>query len=87
MELQEVDQKENERAIACMGQIIANVADVDFSKHKLNVCLQIFLKHLNNEVTRLSAVEALIMIAGSALRVDLTSILVNRKKHSLMIFL
>lgn len=72
---QEVDQEVKERAIACMGQIIANMGDV--LNNELNVCLPIFLERLRNEVTRLSAVRALIMIAGSALRVDLTPILVN----------
>lgn len=72
---QEVDQEVKERAIACMGQIIANMGDV--LNNELNVCLPIFLERLRNEVTRLSAVKALIMIAGSALRVDLTPILVN----------
>lgn len=75
MKSQEVDQEVKERAIACMGQIIANMGDV--LNNELNVCLPIFLERLRNEVTRLSAVRALIMIAGSALRVDLTPILVN----------
>lgn len=64
-----------ERAIACMGQIIANMGDV--LNAELAVCLPIFLERLRNEVTRLSAVKALIMIAGSPLRVDLTPILVS----------
>lgn len=78
MKSQEVDQEVKERAIASMGQIIANMGDV--LNNELNVCLPIFLERLRNEVTRLSAVKALIMIAGSALRVDLTPILVNKQK-------
>lgn len=72
---QEVDQEVKERAIACMGQIIANMGDV--LNVELAVCLPIFLERLRNEVTRLSAVKALIMIAASPLRVDLTPILVR----------
>lgn len=56
-----------------MGQIIANVGDV--LKTELNTCLPIFMDRLRNEVTRLSAVKALTMIAGSPLHVDLRQIL------------
>lgn len=72
---QEVDQEVKERAIICMGQIISNLGDV--LNAELAVCLPIFLERLRNEVTRLSAVKALIMIAGSPLRVNLTAILVG----------
>lgn len=72
---QEVDQEVKERAIACMGQIIANMGDI--LKTELNVCLPIFLERLRNEVTRLSSVKALTMIAASSLRVDLGPILVS----------
>lgn len=72
---QEVDQEVKERAIACMGQIITNMGDV--LNAELAVCLPIFLERLRNEVTRLSTVKALIMIAASTLRVDLTPILVQ----------
>lgn len=64
-----------DRAIACMGQIIANMGDV--LKPQLETCLPIFMDRLRNEVTRLSAVKALTVIAGSALRVDLSSILAD----------
>ena len=73
---QEVDQEVKERAIICMGQIISNLGDV--LNAELAVCLPIFLERLRNEVTRLSAVKALIMIAGSPLHVNLTAILVCR---------
>lgn len=72
---QEVDQEVKERAIACMGQILANMGDI--LNNELNVCLPIFLERLRNEVTRLSAVKALISIAASPLRIDLTPILVR----------
>lgn len=80
---QEVDQEVKERAIACMGQIIANMGDV--LNVELTVCLPIFLERLRNEVTRLSAVKALIMIAGSTLRVDLTPILVSAMSFKIVI--
>lgn len=69
----EVDQEVKERAIACMGQIIANMGD--YLKPELSTCLPIFMERLRNEVTRLSSVRALTMIAASPLRVDLKPIL------------
>ncbi|KAJ6648464.1 Cullin-associated NEDD8-dissociated protein 1 [Pseudolycoriella hygida] len=73
LDAQEVDQEVKDRAIACMGQIIANMGDV--LKQNLDFCMPIFLERLRNEVTRLSAVKALTMIAASPLRVDLRSIM------------
>lgn len=81
LQSQEVDQEVKERAIICMGQIISNLGDA--LNAKLAVCLPIFLERLRNEVTRLSAVKALIMIAASPLRVDLSPILVGFHLFSL----
>lgn len=78
---QEVDQEVKERAIACMGQIIANMGDI--LKQELNICLPIFLERLRNEVTRLSSVKALTMIAASSLHVDLGPILVCTRTYSI----
>lgn len=69
----DADQEVKERAIACMGQIIANMGDL--LQTELATCLPIFLERLRNEVTRLSCVKALTMIAASPLRIDLTPIL------------
>lgn len=69
----EVDQEVKERAIACMGQIIANMGDILHAE--LFTCLPLFMERLRNEVSRLSAVKALTMIAGSPLRVDLNPII------------
>lgn len=69
----DVDQEVKERAIACMGQIITNMGDL--LKKELPTCLPIFLERLRNEVTRLSCVKALTMIAASPLRINLTPIL------------
>ncbi|KAH8389456.1 cullin-associated NEDD8-dissociated protein 1 [Drosophila serrata] len=73
LKVTDVDQEVKERAIACMGQIIANMGDM--LKTELAVCLPIFMERLKNEVTRLSSVKALTLIAASSLRIDLTPIL------------
>lgn len=69
----EVDQEVKERAIACMGQIISNMGDALVLE--LKVCLPIFMERLLNEVTRLSSVKALTMIAASQLCINLSPIL------------
>lgn len=69
----EVDQEVKERAIACMGQIISNMGDS--LNAELITCLPIFMERLLNEVTRLSSVKALTMIAASPLCINLTPIL------------
>lgn len=69
----EVDQEVKERAIACMGQLVANLGD--FLKPELDTCLPIFLERLRNEVTRLSTVKALTVIACSPLQVNMCPIL------------
>ncbi|KAH8244135.1 cullin-associated NEDD8-dissociated protein 1 [Drosophila bipectinata] len=73
LKVTDVDQEVKERAIACMGQIIANMGDL--LKNELPVCLPIFMERLKNEVTRLSSVKALTLIAASSLHIDLTPIL------------
>lgn len=47
---------------ACRGQIIRNMGDSLSSE--LRECLPIFLERLKNEITRLTAVKAVTMIAG-----------------------
>ncbi|XP_060552206.1 cullin-associated NEDD8-dissociated protein 1-like [Ruditapes philippinarum] len=71
----DIDQEVKERAISCMGQIIRNLGDVLSSE--LKECLPIFLERLKNEITRLTAVKALTMIAGSPLKIDLRPILTD----------
>ncbi|KAH8410584.1 hypothetical protein KR009_005701 [Drosophila setifemur] len=73
LKVTDVDQEVKERAIACMGQIIANMGDM--LVNELAFCLPIFMERLKNEVTRLSSVKALTLIAASSLRIDLTPIL------------
>ncbi|XP_071811076.1 cullin-associated NEDD8-dissociated protein 1-like isoform X1 [Apostichopus japonicus] len=69
----DIDQEVKERAISCMGQIICNLGDHLTSE--LGTCLPIFLDRLRNEITRLKTVKALMMIAGSPLKIDISPIL------------
>ena len=69
----DIDQEVKERAIGCMGQIVASLGD--HLSDKMKDCLPIFLDRLKNEITRLTAVKALIRIAASELHIDLSPIL------------
>ncbi|XP_071111936.1 cullin-associated NEDD8-dissociated protein 1-like [Haliotis cracherodii] len=69
----DIDQEVKERAISCMGQIICNLGDSLASE--LRECLPIFLERLKNEITRLTTVRALTMIANSPLKIDIRPIL------------
>ena len=63
------------------GQIITNLGDNLGAE--LGNCLPIFLERLRNEITRLTTVKALTMIADSPLRIDLRPILVSRVDYIL----
>ena len=76
----DIDQEVKERAISCMGKILAHLGDT--LHDELNVCLPIFLDRLRNEITRLTTVKALTCIAASPLRVDLNPIMVKINKIS-----
>ncbi|XP_032892680.1 cullin-associated NEDD8-dissociated protein 1-like [Amblyraja radiata] len=69
----DIDQEVKERAIACTGQIICNLGDNLGAD--LNPTLQIFLERLKNEITRLTTVKTLTLIASSPLKIDLRPIL------------
>uniref|UniRef100_A0A673A3Z4 Cullin-associated and neddylation-dissociated 1 n=1 Tax=Sphaeramia orbicularis TaxID=375764 RepID=A0A673A3Z4_9TELE len=69
----DIDQEVKERAISCMGQIICNLGDR--LPTELPGTLLIFLERLKNEITRLTTVKALTMIAGSPLKIDLRPVL------------
>lgn len=56
-----------------MGRIVAHLGD-HLQPH-LGACLPLLQDRLKNEITRLTAVKALTMIANSKLRIDITSIL------------
>ncbi|XP_048812922.1 cullin-associated NEDD8-dissociated protein 1-like isoform X1 [Lagopus muta] len=69
----DIDQEVKERAISCMGQIIYSLGD--HLSTDLQPTLKIFLERLKNEITRLTAVKALTLIASSPLKIDLRPIL------------
>eukprot|EP00096_Caligus_rogercresseyi_P003100 TRINITY_DN1567_c0_g1_i2.p1 TRINITY_DN1567_c0_g1~~TRINITY_DN1567_c0_g1_i2.p1 ORF type:complete len:1243 (+),score=465.99 TRINITY_DN1567_c0_g1_i2:109-3837(+) len=71
----DIDQEVKERAISCMGQILAHLGDN--LRNELPSCLPIFSERLNNEITRLTAVKALTKIANSPLQIDISPILSN----------
>jgi len=73
LKAQDIDQEVKERAISCMGEIVAHLGD--HLQAQLPGCLPIFLERLKNEITRLTAVKALTSVANSSLRIDLRSIL------------
>uniref|UniRef100_A0A4W4HM86 TATA-binding protein interacting (TIP20) domain-containing protein n=1 Tax=Electrophorus electricus TaxID=8005 RepID=A0A4W4HM86_ELEEL len=69
----DIDQEVKERAISCMGHIISHLGDQ--LGGDLQPTLQIFLERIKNEITRLTAVKMLCLIAASSLKVDLRPIL------------
>jgi cullin-associated NEDD8-dissociated protein 1 len=69
----DIDQEVKERAITCMGQVIASMGDT--LKAELPECLPIFVDRLRNEITRLTAVRAVTLIARSPLKIDINFIL------------
>nr|XP_009679425.1 PREDICTED: cullin-associated NEDD8-dissociated protein 1-like isoform X1 [Struthio camelus australis] len=69
----DIDQEVKERAISCMGQIICNLGD--HLSTDLQPTLKIFLERLKNEITRLTTVKALTLIASSPLKIDVRPIL------------
>lgn len=71
----DIDQEVKEKSIGCMGQIICNMGD--YLTAELPSCLPIFLDRLRNEITRLTTVKALIMVAGSPIQSLDLSLLLN----------
>lgn len=80
----DIDQEVKDKSISCMGQILASLGDS--LTEELPSCLPIYLDRLKNEITRLTAVKALILIAASPLRLDL-SLLLNEAMPLLSTFL
>jgi len=70
---QDIDQEVKERAISCMGQIIAHLGDS--LQTELPSCLPMFLDRLKNEILRLTTVKAMTSISNSPLKIDLRVIL------------
>ena len=75
----DIDQEVKERAIGCMGQLVSQLGD--HLQAQLPVCLPILLDRLRNEITRLTTVKALTMIAASPLKVDVRVILGEGAAH------
>lgn len=67
-----VDVEIKERAISCMGQIIATFGDK--MPQQLPVALEMLHEKLENEATRLTCVKALIKIANSPVNMSLNSL-------------
>ena len=59
----DVDQEVKERAIVCMGQVVACMGDSLEEGLQLAECMPIFVDRLRNEITRLTTVRAITQIA------------------------
>lgn len=68
----DIDLEIKEKAITCMGEIIATFGDK--IPEKLPVALDLLHERLSNETTRLTCVKALIKIANSPIPMSLSSI-------------
>nr|KAF6420044.1 putative cullin associated and neddylation dissociated 2 (putative) [Molossus molossus] len=69
----DLDQEVKERAISCMGHLVGHLGDR--LGDDLQPSLLLLLDRLRNEITRLSAVKALTLVAVSPLQLDLQPIL------------
>ncbi|XP_040890883.1 cullin-associated NEDD8-dissociated protein 2 [Toxotes jaculatrix] len=69
----DIDQEVKERAISCMSHMVCHLGDLLGAD--LPGVLAIFLERLKNEITRLTAVRAITLIAASPIKIDLSSIL------------
>ncbi|CAI9623879.1 unnamed protein product [Staurois parvus] len=69
----DIDQEVKERALSCMGHLISHLGDQ--LGNDLPPTLQLILERLRNEITRLTAVKVLTLIAGSPLKIDLRPLL------------
>ncbi len=56
----DIDQEVKERAITCMGQVVASLGDC--LEEQLTECMPIFVDRLKNEITRLTTVRAITLI-------------------------
>uniref|UniRef100_A0A3Q4GKX1 Uncharacterized protein n=1 Tax=Neolamprologus brichardi TaxID=32507 RepID=A0A3Q4GKX1_NEOBR len=69
----DIDQEVKERAISCMGHIVCHLGD--HLRAEVQAVLAIFLERLKNEITRLTAVRTISLIAASPLKIDMSPIL------------
>ncbi|XP_044462410.1 cullin-associated NEDD8-dissociated protein 1-like isoform X2 [Mangifera indica] len=70
---QDQDQEVKECAITCMGLVISTFGDNLAAE--LPSCLPVLVDRMGNEITRLTAVKALAVIAASQLHIDLSCVL------------
>lgn len=64
----DIDQEVKERAISCMGHMVSYLGD--HLGTELQGVLSIFLDRLKNEITRLTAVRTIALIAASPIKVQ-----------------
>uniref|UniRef100_A0A2I2YMU4 Cullin associated and neddylation dissociated 2 (putative) n=1 Tax=Gorilla gorilla gorilla TaxID=9595 RepID=A0A2I2YMU4_GORGO len=69
----DLDQEVKERAISCMGHLVGHLGDR--LGDDLEPTLLLLLDRLRNEITRLPAIKALMLVAVSPLQLDLQPIL------------
>ncbi|KAM9326759.1 cullin-associated NEDD8-dissociated protein 1-like [Gastrophryne carolinensis] len=69
----DIDQEVKERALSCMGHLISHLGDQ--LQNDLQPTLKLILERLRNEITRLTAVKVLTLVAGSPLKIDLRPLL------------
>ncbi|CAI9765281.1 unnamed protein product [Fraxinus pennsylvanica] len=72
---QDQDQEVKECAISCMGLVVSTFGDQ--LGGDLPACLPVLVDRMGNEITRLTAVKAFAVIAGSPLHLDLSCVLEN----------
>ncbi|KAJ3680666.1 hypothetical protein LUZ60_016944 [Juncus effusus] len=70
---QDQDQEVKECAISCMSLVISTFGDS--LQRELPACLPILVDRMGNEITRLTAVKAFAVIAGSPLKINLSCVL------------
>lgn len=73
LQTSDIDQEVKEQAISCAAQILYNLGD--YLHSNVEQCLPIFVDRLRNEITRLTTVKAMTLIASSPLRIDLKIIM------------
>ena len=73
MSAQDQDQEVKEAAILCVGILLSTTGDQ--LKEELPQCLSLLIDRLRNEITRLTAVKSISMVAESKLAIDLSSVL------------
>ncbi|XP_078139725.1 cullin-associated NEDD8-dissociated protein 2 [Centroberyx gerrardi] len=69
----DIDQEVKERAISCMGHMVCHLGD--HLGAELQGVLAIFLDRMKNEITRLTTVRTVTLIAASPLKINLSSLL------------